>query len=182
MASHEKWVVGYRAAEPDSRMGEGQRTSMKVNGPMQSTFAPAYGWWHHEKDRRLKTGKVSSSRRLVAQARSKAARDEESDGSGRSSDYAEGQHNPGGAKDPWGGGVSYKARIVPTCPSSTRANGSQRSRSRGDTKDESNLLATPAGQDASDAIVRTLRLEAVLGKTRRTEFQRGTMKRSHGTC
>jgi hypothetical protein len=146
---------------------------MKVNGPMQSTFAPAYGWWHQEKDRRLKTGKVSLSRRLVAQARSEAARDEETDGSGRSSGDAEGQHNPGGAKDPWDGGVSYKARIVPTCPSWTRANGNKRSCSGGDTKDEPNLLETPPGQGASDAIVRTLRLEAVLGKTRRTEFQRG---------
>jgi hypothetical protein len=29
----------------------------------------------------------------------------ETDGSGRSSGDAEGQHNPGGAKDPWGSGV-----------------------------------------------------------------------------
>lgn len=31
-AFHEKWVVGYRAAEPSSRNGEGQWASMKVTG------------------------------------------------------------------------------------------------------------------------------------------------------
>ena len=36
-------------------------------------------------------------------------------GSGRSSGDAEGQHNPGGAKDPWGSGVQADVRIVPTC-------------------------------------------------------------------
>ena len=51
----------------------------------------------------------------------------------------------------------------------------------GDTKRASNCGLT-LGQGARDETVRFRYLEAVLGKTRRTEFQRGQRKRSDGAC
>ena len=48
------------------------------------------------------------------------------------------------------------------------------------TKGASNSAEGPSGQGASERNVRCRRLEAVLGKTRRTEFQRGAGKRTHG--
>jgi hypothetical protein len=165
MASHEKWVVGYRAAEPLSH-GRRPKGTDEGNGPMESAPAPAYGWWHQEKGQRHKAGKVSSSRRLGAQVKDKASRGDETGGWGRSSDDAQGQHNPGGAKDPWGGGVPNEARTVPTC---LRAKGEVRSRSESGTKGASNS-GSNARKVAPDGSVRSRRLEAVLGKTHRTEF------------
>jgi len=48
------------------------------------------------------------------------------------------------------------------------------------TKGASNSADGPARKVASESNVRCRRLEAVLGKTRRTEFQRGAGKRTHG--
>jgi hypothetical protein len=48
------------------------------------------------------------------------------------------------------------------------------------TQGASNQSDGPTGKGAPDRNVRSRYLEAVLGKTRRTEFQRGTRKRSHG--
>jgi len=50
MASHVKQVVETRAAEPDSRMGEGQWMPLK-NGQVQAVSAPAYGWRHQANGR-----------------------------------------------------------------------------------------------------------------------------------
>ncbi|MEK7233293.1 MAG: group II intron reverse transcriptase/maturase [Elusimicrobiota bacterium] len=93
----------------------------------------------------------------------------ETGGSGRSSYDVEGQHNPDGAKDLWDSGVLGQARIVPKC---LRANGSNRSCSGPSTNDTTNPMRYRAGKVVSNA-KRTRCLEAVLGKTRRTEFQRG---------
>ena len=67
--------------------------------------------------------------RPFTQAFGKVRGDGEIGGSGCSSDEAEGQHNPGGAKDPWGSGVLNDTKTDPTCSVSFRANGRYRSRS-----------------------------------------------------
>ncbi len=60
--------------------------------------------------------------------------------------------------------------------------GDPRCVAKASTTGASNLTAQPSGQGASEGTVRSRCLEAVLGKTRRTEFQRGLRKRSHGAC
>ena len=82
-------------------------------------------------------------------------------GSGRSSEDAEGQHNPGGAKDPWGSGVLIEARLVPTCPGRPRSNGKQRVCSGVSTKGASNST-TRKGVPRSQ--VRTATLKPYWGK------------------
>jgi hypothetical protein len=119
--------------------------------------------------------------RLLGQAQSEARGDGETGGSGRSSDDAVGQQNPGRAKDPWGSGVTLEARTSPDMRGSAAPTGISGRVDEGDTKRASNRRTTP-GQDARDAMVRFRYLEAVLGKTRRTEFQRGQRKRSDGAC
>jgi len=49
-------------------------------------------------------------------------------------------------------------------------------------KGASNSLVRSTGKGAPEVTVRSRCLEAVLGKTRRTEFQRGLRKRSYGRC
>jgi hypothetical protein len=178
MASHEKRVVGYRAAEPDSRMGEGQwtlpkqraRAGMVCSGAWM--VAPAE-WSATQSREGLEVA------RPCAQARErKAYGDIETGGSGRSSDDATGQHNPGRAKDPWDSGLHEDARTRPDMPK--RPTGIRGRVAEPCDRPASNPNCS--GQGAGGGNVRSRCLEAVLGKTRRTEFQRGTMKRSHGAC
>jgi hypothetical protein len=68
----------------------------------------------------------------------------ETDGSGRSSGDAEGQHNPGGAKDPWGSGVLCRSEDRPDMP---LANRNKRSCSRASTKGASNPATGKGGSE-----------------------------------
>ncbi len=125
--SHEKRVVGCRAAEPFAQ-GRRPMDDSEGNGPVQLSSAPAYGWWHQRNGECSKAGMVSTPESPVHKPLGEASGDVETGGSGRSSEDAEGQHNPGGAKDPWDSGVPAYARTAPTCQS---ANGDSRSCSRG---------------------------------------------------
>jgi hypothetical protein len=116
MASHEKRVVGYRAAEPDSRMGEGQWTLSKqrarAGGVCSGAWMVAPAEWSASQSR-----EGLGVARPAAQARErKASGDPETGGSGRSSDDAAGQHNPGRAKDPWDSGSYEDAKTRPDMP------------------------------------------------------------------
>jgi hypothetical protein len=87
-ASHVKRVVGYRAAEPDSRMGEGQWTLLKqrarAGGVCSGAWVVAPAEWSVTQSREgLKVARPD------AQARERKAHgDFETGGSGRSSDDA----------------------------------------------------------------------------------------------
>lgn len=115
-ASHVKRVVGYRAAEPDSRMGEGQWTLSKqrarAGGVCSGAWMVAPAEWLATQSR-----EGLQVARPDAQARQRKAHgDLETGGSGRSSDDAVGQHNPGRAKDPWDSGLHEDARTRPDMP------------------------------------------------------------------
>ena len=120
--------------------------------------------------------------RPVVQAASKARGGDETGGSGRSSDDTEGQHNPGEQRTRGVATCFWRRGPAPTCLAMSQANGYQRSCSRGGASDTSNRQGPPPGRTCREETVRSRYLEAVLGKTRRTEFQRGQRKRSHGTC
>jgi hypothetical protein len=62
-----------------------------------------------------KRGRSLARKAARASRTDEAWGERETGGSGRSSEDAKGQHNPGGAKDPWGSGVRADVRIVPTC-------------------------------------------------------------------
>jgi hypothetical protein len=177
-ASHEKRVVGSRAAEPDSRMGEGQWILLKqrarASGVCSGAWMVAPANWSATQSR-----EGLDVMRPDAQAREREAHgDDETGGSGRSSDDAVGQHNPGRAKNPWDSGSREKAKIRPDMPE--RPTGISGRVADSSDRRASNLYQP--GQGAREGNVRFRCLEAVLGKTRRTEFQRGTMKRSYGAC
>jgi hypothetical protein len=77
--------------------------------------------------------------------------------------------------------VTLEARTSPDMHGFAATTGISGRIVEGDTKRASNCGSTP-GQGARDEIVRFRYLEAVLGKTRRTEFQRGQRRRSDGAC
>jgi hypothetical protein len=83
----------------------------------------------------LKQGRSRARKAARTSRRDEAWGGPETDGSGRSSEDAEGQHNPGGAKDPWGSGVLCRSEDRPDMP---MANGIQRSSSRTSTNGASN--------------------------------------------
>ena len=99
--AHGKQVVGQRAAEP-LWLGRRPMDAGEGNGPMQPASAPAYGWWPPVEWAAIQSGEGVVVARPRAQAGvGKARGDRETGGSGRSSEDAMGQQNPGGAKDPW---------------------------------------------------------------------------------
>jgi hypothetical protein len=65
------------------------------NGPVQSVPAPAHGWRHQGNGQCPKAGKVSSSQGRLYKPPGETKGDDDTDGSGRSSTDAVGQHNPG---------------------------------------------------------------------------------------
>jgi hypothetical protein len=173
-----KRVVGYRAAEPDSRMGEGQWTLPKqrasAGGVCSGAWVVAPAEWSVTQSR-----EGLEAVRPDAQARERKAHGGlETGGSGRSSDDARDNTTLAEQRTRGTAACAGWARTRPDMP--FWANGKQRSSSQRRTKGASNPLL--AGQGAPRWNVRSRCLEAVLGKTRRTEFQRGTMKRSHGAC
>ncbi len=177
-ASHVKRVVGYRAAEPDSRMGEGQWTLPKqrarAGGVCSGAWVVAPAEWSGTQSR-----EGLDVARPDAQARErKALGDLETGGSGRSSDDARDNTTLAEQRTRGTAACAGWARTRPDMPFG--ANGKQRSSSRRRTKGASN--SPVARQGAPRWNVRSRCLEAVLGKTRRTEFQRGTRKRSYGAC
>ena len=90
---------------------------------------------------------------------------------------AKGQHNPGGAKNPWGSGVLENATRDPKCPSRSRSNRRTPSRSEGEHEAPVKLAGSCGGAGRARGNVRSRCLEAVLGETGRTEFYRGIGKR-----
>ena len=176
-ASHEKRVVGYRAAEPDSRMGEGQWTPPKkrasAGGVCSGAWVVAPGEWLMTQSREGLTVV-----RPEAQAqRGEAEGDRETGGSGRSSEEARDSTTLAEQRTRGTAVCAGWARTRPDMP--IWANGKQRSSSRRRTKGASNSTSR---KGAPRWNVRSRCLEAVLGKTRRTEFQRGLSKRSYGAC
>ena len=164
-----------------SRKGEGQWTIVKATGQRNGRLLRRIGGGTRRmvddpKQGRSRAGKVSRSRGPRFKPRGKVVGDHETGGSGRSSDDAEGQHNPGRAKDPWGSDVLDDAKVDPTCPA-FRANGRPPPCSEGEHYGCIKPGDYSLGQVASEGTVRSRCLEAVLGKTRRTEFQRGDWKR-----
>ena len=177
MASHEKRVVGYRAAEPDSRMGEGQRTPPKKR---VSAGGVCSGAWMVAPDEWAMTQSREGLMVLRPEAQAdngEAEGGHEAGGSGRSSDDARDSKTLAEQRTSGTAACARWARTRPDMP--MRANGNQRSSSRRRTKGASNSTSR---QGAPRSNVRIRCLEAVLGKTRRTEFQRGESKRSYGAC
>ncbi len=178
MASHMKQVVETRAAEPASRMGEGQwgppKKRASAGGVCSGVWVVAPDEWS-----------VTQSREGLTAARPEAQADigeaaggREARGSGRSSDDARDSRTLAEQRTRGTAACAGWARTRPDMPFG--ANGKQRSSSRRRTKGASN--SPVARQGAPRWNVRSRCLEAVLGKTRRTEFQRGTRKRSYGAC
>src|SRR5467141_462504 len=137
------------------------------NGLMQPTFAPAHGWWHQVNGRRPKAGMVSGSR---GPAHKPEARRWEI---ARSADRVVVAKTPGDSITP----AERRTRGAEACstergssrhafgPTGTNDHVAEES-----TKGAPNSPGGPVMKDAPDASVRSLCLEAVLGKTRRTEF------------
>ena len=178
MASQVNRVVGYRAAEPDSRMGEGQWTPPKqrasAGGVCSGAWMVAPVEWSVTQSREG----LKAVRPEAQASNGEAEGGPETGGSGRSSDDARDNITLAEQRTR---GIAACAGWARTRPEMPRwANGNQRSSSRKSTKGASN--SPLARQGATRWNVRSRCLEAVLGKTRRTEFQRGTMKRSHGAC
>jgi hypothetical protein len=166
-ATHAKQVVGDEQPSP-SRMGEGQWEPTKVNGPAQSDPAPAYRWWHQGNDRRPKAEKASVAESLVhkPQARHQVLP--------RLADQVVVAMTP---RD----NITLAERrtcgvaVCSTMRGSTRHAFGPTGRSdrvaEASTYGASNSADGPLRKGASDENVRSRHLQAVLGKTRRTEFQ-----------
>jgi hypothetical protein len=90
------------------------------------------GWSHGREARHKPRGEVEGEREI--------------DGSGRSSEDAEGQHNPGGAKDPWGGDVLDDAKADPIWPTRSRFNGRPPPRSEGEHEARIKLAGPGGGE------------------------------------
>jgi hypothetical protein len=164
-ASHVKRVVGIRAAEPDSRMGEGQwmppKERVSARGVCSGAWVVAPDEWSVTQSR-----EALMAARLEAQAdNGEAASGRESGGSGRSSDDVRDSITLAEPRTRGTAACAGWARTRPDMPS--WANGNQRSSSQRRTKGASN--STPR-KDALGWNVWSRCLEAVLGKTRRTEF------------
>jgi hypothetical protein len=166
-ASHVKQVVGDEQPSP-SCMGEGQWDPTKVNGPVQSEPAPAYRWWHQGTDRRPKAEKVSVAEGLAHKPKARrqalprladqvvvamTPRDSITLAERRTCGVAVCSTRRGSTRHAFG----------PTGRSDRVAEAS--------TNGASNSADGPSRKGASEQSVRSRHLQAVLGKTRRTEFQ-----------
>ena len=175
-ATHEKRVVEYRAAEPDSRMGEGQWVTPKkrahAGGICSGAWVVAPDEWSVTQSREG----LTAARPAAQAGNGKAAGGRETGGSGRSSDDARDNTTLAEQRTRGTAACTGWARTRPDMPngptgiSGRVAEGAPRAR-----QTRRRGRALPGGMWFRC-------LEAVLGKTRRTEFQRGTMKRSHGAC
>ena len=167
MASYVKQVVGDEQPSP-YRMGEGQWDPTKANGPVQSEPAPAYRWWHQGNDRRPKAEKASVAEGLAHKPKARRQvpprladqvvvammpRDSITLAEQRTCGMAVCSTMRG----------STRHALGPTGRSDRVAEAS--------TYGASNLPGGPVGKGAPDQSVRSRHLQAVLGKTRRTEFQ-----------
>ena len=154
-------VAGYWASRVPRRW-------VKANGTNEETDKSTWCVPRRVGDgTRRMVGGPKQGRSRVRKATRASRRDEawggrETGGSGRSSNDAEGQHNPGGAKDPWGSGVLCRVRIVPTCLWPTGFNDRVAERAL-------NEMSNPATGKGSCMRDPSRCLGAVLGKTRRTE-------------
>jgi hypothetical protein len=176
-ASHVKWVVGYRAAEPSSRNGEGQWMPMTVTGESSRRLLRRIGGGTEGLISGPKQGKshAREARGTSWQARRRVSvrltdrvvvammlRDNTTLAERRTRGAAMCLRTRRRTRNvrPGVGLTGYSCRVA-----------------KASTKRASNSMALAARKGAREEIVRSRCLEAVLGKTRRTEFQRGTRKR-----
>jgi|SRR5712664_763359 len=137
------------------------------NGPTQPKSAPAHGWWHQVNGQRPKAGMVSGSRDPVYKPQ---ARHWETV---RSADRVVVAMTLRDNRTP----AERRTRGAEACSTERRSSrhalgptGTNDHVAEESTKGAPNSPGGPARKDAPDASVRSLCLEAVLGKTRRTEF------------
>jgi hypothetical protein len=178
MASHEKWVVGIEQPSP-SRKGEGQWISVEATGHdswdlLRHMGDGTSGMISDPKQRRSRDRSASGTSRearlgVVARLADQVVvammpRDSITLAERRTCGVAACWRRRGASRHALGP-TGTNARVV-----------------QPGTNGASNLADGPPGKGAPDRIVRSRYLEAVLGKTRRTEFQRGVWKRSHERC
>jgi hypothetical protein len=174
--------VGGSMSEPNpSKMDEGQ-WDRRSNEHSQSIVAPAYGWWHQTNDGCLKVGKVSWSQGRSHKPNITARREVIARLADRvvvammpSDNITLAEQRTRGVA-----ACSMKRGHAPTCFGKTGANGNKRSCSGTSTKTAANSFLDEEGRGSMPGPTRYL--EAVLGKTHRTEFYRGREKRSDGRC
>jgi hypothetical protein len=181
MASHEKRVVGHRAAEPTSRKGEGQWTPAKATGQCSQCLLRRIGGGtegmvsdpkqgrSHERETRG-TSREARPRVNVRLADRVVVAEMPRD----NITLAE-QRTRGAAM------CSTTRRRTRHGQPGVGPTGNLRRVAKRSTKGASNSMASLSGKGAPEQL-RSRCLEAVLGKTRRTEFQRGAGKRSYGRC
>jgi len=142
-ASHEKRVVGYRAAEPDSRMGEGQRTPPKkrasAGGACSGAWMVAPGEWSMAQSREGLTVVRPEAQAGIGEAEG----GRETGGSGRSSDDARDSRTLAEQRTRGTAACAGWARTRPDMP--MWANGNQRSSSQRRTKGASNSFFARQG-------------------------------------
>jgi hypothetical protein len=132
------------------------------NGPVQPSSAPAQGWWHQGNGWHSKAGKVSEPRGPTRKpGTGEASGGVETGGSGRSSEDAA-DNRTAVERRARGAAPCTRSEGRPDMPSGQRELPAS---SRAGTKAASNSMERKVAADASPRC-----LEAVLGKTRRTEF------------
>ena len=136
-AGREKRVVVKRAAEPIPAWAkaDGHRRKQRA-----SAVDACPGTWVVASEEWLVTqsGEGLVVARPAAQAASKARGGDETGGSGRSSDDAVGQHNPGEQRTRGVATCFWRRGPAPTCLALSHANGYQPSCDRGGASDTSN--------------------------------------------
>jgi hypothetical protein len=169
MASHEKWVVGF--GQPSfSRIGEGQWIPMKATGQcswdlprlMDDGTRGMIGDPKQRRSRCFVADGASREARLSVASRladrvvvAMTLEDTTTSAEQRTRGAAECRQVRGSSRHAFGP-TGSNDRVADVC-----------------TKGVTNSADGPPGQVASEENVRCRRLEAVLGKTRRTEFQKG---------
>jgi hypothetical protein len=160
MATHVKRVVGYRAAEPDSRMGEGQwalpKQRARAGGVCSGAWVVAPAEWSVAQSREGLT--VARPEAQAGNGEAEGGR--ETGGSGRSSDDARDTITRAEQRTRGTAACAGWARTRPEMP--FWANGNQRSSSQRRTKGTSNPLT--AGQGASGEMCGPAVLKPYWGK------------------
>ena len=163
--AHVEQVVGQRAVEP-LWLGRRPLDAGEGNGTMQPAFAPAYWWWHQSNGRRSKAGKVSRSQGLAHKPQTTARCEVTT----RLADRVV------VARMPWDSTTQAERRTRgqrrvlygEDHPDMPRGQRGAMAVARQDAKDTSN--SSGCGRGRAFPMQHSPLLEAVLGKTHRTEF------------
>ncbi len=169
MASHEKWVVGF--GQPSlSRMGEGQWVPTKATG-QRSWDLPRLmddgtrGMIDDPKQRRSRRREALGTSREARLGVASRLADQVVVAMTLEDSTTSAERRTCGAAACWTKRGSSRYALGPT--------GTNDRVAKAGTKGASNSADDPARKVASGTNVRCRSLEAVLGKTRRTEFQKG---------